>query len=62
MNNVTEISGNWKEIKGKLKLKFGLLTDNDLLIIEGKQDEMLNRLQTKLGSSKEEVLKIISEL
>jgi uncharacterized protein YjbJ (UPF0337 family) len=62
MNNLTELKGNWNEIKGKLKQKFGLLTDSDLLFIEGKQDEMLTRLQTKLGRTKAEVHKIISEL
>jgi uncharacterized protein YjbJ (UPF0337 family) len=62
MNNLTELKGNWKEIKGKLKQKFGMLTDSDLLFAEGKQDEMLGRLQTKLGRTKVEIYKIISEL
>ena len=62
MNNLTELSGNWKEIKAKLKLKFGMLTDRDLLFAEGKQDEMLGRLQTKLGRTKAEIHKIISDL
>lgn len=62
MKNLTELKGNWNEIKGKLKQKFGLLTDSDLLFIEGKQDELLGRLQTKLGRTKEEIHKLISEL
>ena len=62
MNNLTELRGNWNEVKGKLKQKFGMLTDSDLLFAEGKQDEMLGRLQTKLGRTKAEVHKIISEL
>ena len=62
MKNLTELKGNWNEIKGKLKQKFSLLTDNDLLFAEGKQDEMLGRLQAKLGRSKAELHKIISEL
>jgi len=62
MNNLTELKGNWTEIKSKLKQKFGLLTDSDLLLAEGKQDEMLGRLQTKLGRTKAEIHKIISEL
>jgi uncharacterized protein YjbJ (UPF0337 family) len=45
-----------------LKQKFAILTDNDVLFIEGKKDEMLGRLQIKLGKSKEELQKIISEL
>jgi uncharacterized protein YjbJ (UPF0337 family) len=62
MNNLTEIRGNWTAIKSKLKEKFGMLTDSDLLFADGKQDEMLGRLQTKLGRTKAEVHKIISEL
>jgi uncharacterized protein YjbJ (UPF0337 family) len=61
MNNV-EIKGNWNEQKGKLKQKFASLTDNDLLFAEGKKDEMLGRLQIKLGKSKEELQKIIAAL
>ena len=62
MKNLTELKGNWNETKGKLKQKFGLLTESDLFFAEGKQDEMLARLQTKLGRTKEEVHKLISEL
>jgi uncharacterized protein YjbJ (UPF0337 family) len=60
--NTTELKGNWNQIKGKLKQKFATLTDSDLLLIEGKQNEMLGRLQTKLGKTKEEIHKIIIEL
>ncbi len=62
MKNISELKGSWNETKGKLKQKFALLTDNDLLLIEGKQDEMLGRLQIKLGKTKEEIQKLISEL
>jgi uncharacterized protein YjbJ (UPF0337 family) len=62
MKDFTELKGNWNETKGKLKQKFADLTDNDVLMEEGKQDEMLGRLQIKLGKSKEELHKIINEL
>nr|NQU90408.1 CsbD family protein [Bacteroidota bacterium] len=62
MKNITEFKGDWNKTKGKLKQKFAMLTDSDLLLIEGKQDELLGRLQSKLGKTKEEVRKIISEL
>jgi uncharacterized protein YjbJ (UPF0337 family) len=62
MTNITELKGNWNEIKGKLKQKFALLTDDDLLLVEGKQDELFGRLQTRLGKTKEEIRKIVSEL
>jgi len=62
MTNTTELKGNWNETKGKLKQKFALLTDNDLLLVEGKQDEMLGRLQAKLGKTKAEIQQVISDL
>jgi len=60
--NTTEVKGNWNEQKGKLKQKFAVLTDNDLMYEEGKQDEMYGKLQIKLGKTKEELHKIIGEL
>ena len=60
--NTTEVKGNWNEQKGNLKQKFATLTDNDLLFEEGKKEEMLGRLQIKLGKSKEELHSIISAL
>ncbi|MBK6998148.1 MAG: CsbD family protein [Lewinellaceae bacterium] len=60
--NTTELKGNWNEQKGKLKQKFAELTDNDLMFAEGKKEEMLGRLQIKLGKSKEELHEIISGL
>jgi len=62
MKNITELKGDWNQTKGKLKQKFAMLTDSDLLLIEGKQDEMLGRLQAKLGKTKEEIHKIITQL
>jgi len=60
--NTTEVKGNWNEQKGKLKQKFAVLTDNDLMYAEGKKDEMFGRLQIKLGKSREELHKIIDSL
>ena len=62
MTNKTEIKGNWNEQKGKLKQKFAMLTDDDFLFAEGKMDEMWGRLQVKLGKTKEELRKLISDL
>jgi uncharacterized protein YjbJ (UPF0337 family) len=60
--NTTELKGNWDEQKGKLKQKFAQLTDDDLLFAEGKKDEMLGRLQVKLGKTKDDLFKILSDL
>lgn len=57
-----QIKGAWNEVKGKLKQKYGQLTDDDLVFAEGKEDELYGRLQQKLGKTKEEVRKEIEEL
>ena len=57
-----ELKGKWNEIKGKLKQKYGDLTDNDLQFVEGKEDEMLGRLQQRLGKTKEDLRREIEEL
>jgi uncharacterized protein YjbJ (UPF0337 family) len=62
MTNKAEVIGNWNEQKGKLKQKFAWLTDDDLLYESGKRDEMLGKLQIKLGKTKEELHKIIEAL
>ncbi len=62
MKNTTELLGNWNETKGKLKQKFALLTDNDVMLVNGKQDELMGRLQVRLGKTKEPIRKIIAEL
>jgi uncharacterized protein YjbJ (UPF0337 family) len=62
MTTSTELKGKWNEQKGKLKQRFALLTDNDLLFEEGKKDEMLGKLQVKLGKTKEELHQIIEAL
>lgn len=54
MNKLT-IKGTWNEVKGKLKQKYADLTDDDLVYAEGKEDELLGRLQQRLGKSKEEI-------
>jgi uncharacterized protein YjbJ (UPF0337 family) len=60
--NKEQIKGNWNEQKGKLKQQFAVLTDNDLMFEEGKKDEMLGKIQIKLGKTKDEWTKIIAEL
>lgn len=61
MNTLTA-KGNWKELAGKLKQQYANLTDDDLLFKEGKEEEMLGRLQQKLGTTKEELRKVIAKL
>ena len=60
MNNLT-FKGNWNEVKGKLKQKFGQLSDDDLTYSEGRDDELIGRLQKKLGKTESEIRKLIEE-
>jgi uncharacterized protein YjbJ (UPF0337 family) len=60
--NKLQIKGSWNEIKGKLKQQFGNLSDDDLTFAEGKEDELLGRLQKKLGKSKEELRVMLEKL
>lgn len=60
--NELKIKGNWNELIGKLKQKFADLTDDDLLFVEGKEEELLGRLQKKLGKTKEEVHDMLEKL
>jgi len=60
--NATELKGNWNEQKGKLKQKFAVLTDNDLMYENGKKEEMLGKLQIKLGKTKEQLRDLIEGL
>ncbi len=58
--NKLELKGTWNEAKGKLKQKYANLSDDDLTFEEGKEDEMLGRLQQKTGRTKEELREEIS--
>lgn len=60
--NELNIKGRWNEIKGKLKQEYGNLTDDDLKFTEGKEEELLGRLQQKTGKTKEQLKEEISKL
>ncbi len=60
--NTEEIKGNWNATKGKLKQKFAILTDDDLMFDEGQNEEMFGKLQIILGKTKEEIHQIIESL
>ena len=57
-----QFKGSWNEVKGKLKQKYARLTDDDLTFAEGKDDEILGRLEQKLGKTKEELRMEIESL
>jgi uncharacterized protein YjbJ (UPF0337 family) len=47
------LNGRWKEIKGEFKQTWGELTDDDLVEVEGKEEQLLGLLQQKYGYAKE---------
>ncbi len=52
--NKDEASGNWKQFKGKMKEKWGKLTDDDMTVIEGKRDQLVGKIQERYGYAKDE--------
>ena len=55
------VEGNWKEFRGKVKEKWGKLTDNDLTTIAGKRDQLAGLLQERYGYAKEQAEKEVDE-
>lgn len=62
MDDTIEMDESWNAEKGRLKKRFAILTDDDLLLEESKNEEMLLKLQVKLGKTKEELHKLLTEL
>lgn len=60
MNNL-QIKGDWNIIKGTLKQKWAKLTDDDLRYVDGKQDELIGRIQKSTGETREAVEKAVKE-
>lgn len=61
MDNL-RLKGEWNEVKGRIKQIYGDLTDDDLIYEEGKYDELLGRLQNRLGKSREEIHHLIDSV
>lgn len=55
-----EIKGKWNQIKGKLKQNYGELTDDDLRYEEGKEDELIGRIQQRTGKTRQEIIDYIN--
>ncbi len=61
MSNL-KLKGNWNELKGKAKQQYAELTDDDLLYEEGKEDELIGRVQKKTGKARDEVVDWLNKL
>jgi uncharacterized protein YjbJ (UPF0337 family) len=57
-----KLKGSWNEIKGKVKGQYAQLTDDDLLYEDGKDDELIGRIQKKVGKTKDELVKWIESI
>ncbi len=57
-----QIKGNWNEIKGKLKQKYAQLTDDDLIYVEGKEEELFGRIQKRTGQTVGEIKRELNNL
>jgi uncharacterized protein YjbJ (UPF0337 family) len=60
--NTLKIKGTWKEVAGKLKQQYAHLTDDDLLFTKGKEEELLGRLEKKLGKSKDVIRDLLEKI
>ncbi|HLZ17855.1 MAG TPA: CsbD family protein [Cyclobacteriaceae bacterium] len=61
MLQLSSLKGHWDQIKGDMKKKFAKLTDDDLKYVEGEEEELLGRLEKKLGVKREELEKVMKE-
>jgi len=59
--NWDQLKGNWKQFSGKVKEKWGKLTDDDLTTVAGQRDQMLGLIQRRYGIAKEEAEKQLDE-
>jgi uncharacterized protein YjbJ (UPF0337 family) len=59
--NTDQIKGSWKQLKGKIKEKWGKLTDNDLAVINGQQEQLVGKLQERYGYTREQAEREIEQ-
>lgn len=52
--NWDQIQGQWKQLRGSVKEKFGKLTDDDLTQIAGRRDQLIGKIQERYGITREE--------
>ncbi len=59
--NWDQVSGQWKQIKGRAKVKWGRLTDDELDIVEGKRDQLVGKIQERYGIAKDKAEKEVDD-
>jgi uncharacterized protein YjbJ (UPF0337 family) len=63
MMNATQLNlkGNWNVVKGKLKQAYGELTDDDLTYVDGQEDELVGRIQKRIGATATDVRRLLEK-
>ena len=61
-NKTKKTAISWNNQARKLKQRYAILTDQDLYFEQGKMEEMITRLQTKVGKSRHDIYKLITNL
>jgi uncharacterized protein YjbJ (UPF0337 family) len=59
--NSDQLKGDWKQLAGKVKSKWGKLTDDDMTVVEGKREELTGRIQERYGCAKEQAEKELAD-
>ncbi|HEX2930757.1 MAG TPA: CsbD family protein [Candidatus Binatia bacterium] len=59
--NWNQVQGQWKQIKGKAKVKWGKLTDDEIDVIEGNRDQLVGKIQQRYGVAKEQAEKDVDD-
>jgi uncharacterized protein YjbJ (UPF0337 family) len=59
--NHDQLKGDWKQLAGKVKSKWGKLTDDDMTVLEGKREELAGRIQERYGCAKEQAEKELAD-
>jgi len=61
MINWDQIEGNWKQLKGRVQVQWGKLTDDDLDVVAGKREQFLGKIQERYGIAKEDAEKMVDK-
>jgi uncharacterized protein YjbJ (UPF0337 family) len=59
--NWDRIEGNWKQLQGKMQLQWGMLTNDDLALVEGRRRELVGRIQERYGITRDEAERQVAE-
>ena len=59
--NTDQLQGKWKQMKGTVKERWGKLTDDDIDVINGRNEQLVGKIQEKYGIAKEEAQRQVDE-